>query len=318
MWRALEQVGGEGWWVSRPYDDQLIGVDAMDHSKIIAVYVVAQLYGHDRKHVELEALMNKVLEQCDDHERDCAEVKMATLHITMTCLHRQGRYQEVKDTERRLGDLIGPGVQLQTPDEGAGIVQRSTTLRTYGICATAAGRHKDAEEWFRKALKAQEGSDVAGNYDIGSSLFLLGLCVWDGGRPGEAGELFKAALQIEEAMLGPDDVQVAATLHNMGVCAREAGRLADAEESFKRALNIKEAKLGPDNVQVALTLHEMGVCVLAAARPREAKDLFRRALKIREAKLGADDVRVAPSYQMGPDPYLGAGGEANSCLCRRL
>lgn len=35
MWRVSEQVAGGGWWVTRPYDDQLVQMDASNPSKIL-------------------------------------------------------------------------------------------------------------------------------------------------------------------------------------------------------------------------------------------------------------------------------------------
>lgn len=51
IWRTSDQVGGNGWFDSRPYDDQLVGMKTTDRSKILAVHVVAELYDHDRPQV---------------------------------------------------------------------------------------------------------------------------------------------------------------------------------------------------------------------------------------------------------------------------
>ena len=290
FWRALEEVGGKGWWALRPYDEQLVEMDASDASKILAVCVVAELYEHDRKFGELEELMRKVLK---GDGGNCREVQMAALYYTMNSLGWQGRFQESKYAEFRLGKLAGPGVELQLPSEGTGFLQVSVTFSMYGACAKAAGLHKDAEELFRKALKAHEDGGLTGSYDIVWALHEMGVCAREARRLGEAEGLFKRALEMKEAKLGRDDAQVAVTLHEMGVCVWQARRLGEAEMLFKRALEIKEAKLGRDDVQVAVTLHEMGVCAREARRLGEAEMLFKRALEILEAKLGRDDVQVA-------------------------
>ncbi|CAN0179829.1 unnamed protein product [Scytosiphon promiscuus] len=348
MWRALERIDGDGWWVTRPYDNQLLQMDASDPSNIVAIQVVAELYRLDRKSHELEPIMGKVLEHCDVRTKDCLEV--------------QGRIPECGEVARQLGEFDGPGFQLSRPSGGDCLLQTSRTLNTYGFCARAAGRLEDAEDYFRKALTALQAEGCTASHQAASAIFesgqcaqkagrlkevdvrdrqaleikeaklgahdvevaftlhQLGRCVLDAGRPGEAEALFTRALEIEEARLGPDDVQVAYKLHQLGRCVLQAGRPGEAEALFTRALEIMEAKLGPDDAEVAYTLHELGGCVLQAGRPGEAEPLLRRELEIEEAKLGPDDVEVAYTLHELGVCVLQAGrpGEAEPLLRRAL
>eukprot|EP00752_Nemacystus_decipiens_P003122 g2891.t1 len=170
----------------------------------------------------------------------------------------------------------------------------------YGVCAKAAGRMEDAEEWFRKALTAQETGGLTASYQAVFVLVELGLCSQKAGRVKEAEACYERALEIEEAQLGPDDLQVAVTRRDLGRCLWEAGRPGDAEPLLRRALEIKEAKLGLDDIQVAYTLHELGACMLDAGKYGEAEPLLRRSLEIKEAKLGFNDPQVAYAlHQLG-------------------
>ncbi|CAM9699837.1 unnamed protein product, partial [Ectocarpus sp. 12 AP-2014] len=120
MWRALERVGGKGWFDSRPYDDQIIQMDVSNPSKAIAVLLVAVLYGHDRKFRELEAIVEKILKQCDDYGGDCcAGLQMVALYLTAYSLGWQGRINERADVDRQLSEMTGPESELQLPNEGA-------------------------------------------------------------------------------------------------------------------------------------------------------------------------------------------------------
>ena len=293
MWRALEGVGGKGWFHSRPYDNQLVQMDVSDPLKTVAVRVVAEVYVHDGKVGELEELMRKVLEQGDAHGGDCVEVQMMALYYIRNALSDQGRHQEREDVARRLGEFGGPGVQLPLPSDGAGFSQISTTFSMYGVCARAAGRMENAEEWFRKALKAQETGGLTASYQAVFVMVELGECAQIAGQLEKAEAWFERALEIEEAKLGPDDVQVAYTLCVMGNCMREAGKYKEAEGLLQRSLKIYEAKLGPDDVQVAYTLEGLALSVRKAGRPGDAVPLFERAVEIKEAKLGPDHVEVA-------------------------
>lgn len=293
MWRVLDWAGGEGWWASRPYDDQVVQMDVSSQSKRPAINFVAELYDHDQKFGDLESLMRHVLKHSDAHGGGHPDVQMTALHHIRQSLLSQGRVQESDNVTRRLGEMVGPN--SQTPAQGCapGFAQTATALHTYGVCAVAARRLGDAEEWFRKALKVEEDGGRTASSQTVSTLQELGRCVREAGRPEEARGLLKRALEIKEAKLGADHLHVAYSLHTMGVYGLEAGRLWEAEELFRRALEIKKAKLGANDVDVALTLHSLGLCLRLAGRMGEAEEFFREALEVKEAKLGGADYQVA-------------------------
>ena len=293
MWRVLDWAGGEGWWTSRPYDDQVVQMDVSNQSKSHALNFVAELFDHAQKFGDLEALMQRVIKHSDDHGVGHPDVQITALHHIRQSLLSQGRVQESDDVTRRLGEMVGPSFPSLMPGCAAGFAQTATALHTYGVCAVAARRLGDAEEWFRKALKAEEDGGRTASSQTVSTLQELGRCVREAGRPEEAKDLLMRALEIKEAKLGADHLHIAYSLHSMGVCGQEAGRLWEAEELFRRALEIKKAKLGTHDVDVALTLHSLGLCVRLAGRMGEAEELFRQALEIKEAKLGAGDYQVA-------------------------
>ena len=294
MWRVLARVGGQGWWACRAYSDQLVDLDVSDPSKHHAVGFVAKLFGYDQKFGELEGIMRRVLKSCDEHEGASHEVQMAALYYTWQSLFIRGHFQESDDVRRRLVELVGVSFQLKEPDCDTGLAQTSTTLHMYGVYAEAAGRRKDAEEWFRKALKVEKNGGRTTSSQTVVTLHELGRCLRLAGRLEEAERLLKRALDImTEAKLGSDHLFFAFTLQNLSKCVRIAGRLGEAEELLKQALEIKEAKLGADHVGTAWTVHEMGVCARMAGRLGEAEEFCKRALKIREAKLGVEDTKVA-------------------------
>ena len=294
MWRVLARVGGQGWWACRAYRDYLESMDASDPSQTHAVRFVANLFGHSQKYVELEGIMRRVLKRCDDHGRASPEVEMVALHSVWHSLLAQGRNGESYEFRRRLGEVVAPSVQLQASICSAGFAHTSSTFHMYGICAFVAGRLKDAEDWFQKALKIEESGGFMASSQTEATLHMLGRCARLAGRLEEAEGLFKRSLDImREGKLGSDHLYVASTLFNLGKCVRMAGRLEEAEDAFRRVLQVREAKLGADHPKVARTLQILGLCVLQAGRLVEAEALFRRALEIQEAKLGAKDPNVS-------------------------
>lgn len=127
--------------------------------------------------------------------------------------------------------MINPSFQVQEPDCGTGFTQTSITFHICGVCAKAAGRLKDTEEWFQKALKSEEDGGRTASSQAVSTLHELGSCVRRAGRLGEAEELLKRALDIMvEAKLESDHLYVARTLLILGKCVLKARRLGEAEE----------------------------------------------------------------------------------------
>lgn len=152
---------------------------------------------------------------------------MAALYYTWQSLLVRGHFQESGDVRRRLVELVGPSFQLQEPDcSDSGLTQTSTTLHMYGVCASAAGRLKDAEELFQKALKIEEEGGRTTISQTVVTLHELGRCMRLAGRLEEAEGLLKRALDImTEEKLGSDNLFFAFTLRNLSKCVRIAGRL---------------------------------------------------------------------------------------------
>lgn len=170
------------------------------------------------------------------------------------------------------------------------------TLYRLGVCASAAGRMKEAEGWYRRALSIEEKKLGSDHPDVATTLHDLGGIAFDAGRPAEAEQLYRRALAIREEKLGPYHPNVAPTLYNLGLCASGAWRTEEAEQLFRKALAIREENLGSDHPDLADTLHQLAVCMLKrGARTEQAEGLNRRALAMREAKLGDDHPDVATS-----------------------
>lgn len=282
MWRALEEVGGDGWWVSRPYDDQLVGMSASDSSKNHSLNVVAELYEQGGMLPELETLMRDVLEGVDGDGENDVTVKMTALWYLLRSIVIQGRFTEYEPVTSRLGRLYDSIVKPM-PNDG-GHAHCSTTFNAYGVGAAAAEHHEDSAGWFRKALKAQEDVGLGASLQTVATLLELGRCLRKSGLSEEAERTLKRALEIKAK--GPDDLQVAWVLQELGQSVLMAGRLGEAEVLFKRMLTVVETKKGADDPWAAVALEHLGECLRKAGRPGEAEAFSKRALEIKRVKPG--------------------------------
>eukprot|EP00903_Cladosiphon_okamuranus_P014281 g13264.t1 len=178
------------------------------------------------------------------------------------------------------------------------------TLHQLGACASAAGRVKEAERWYRRAVATEELTLGADHPVVARTLHQLGACVLEAGKIDEGVGLLRRSLDIPEA---PADegggegtsegggkrrrghhLDVALTLQQLAVCAADAGRVDEADALFRSVLEIEERKLGANHPDVADTLSNLGECALKADRPEDATRFYRRALEIEEENFGAD------------------------------
>lgn len=97
----------------------------------------------------------------------------------------------MKDVDRRIAELDSLGLELKLPSEGTGFLQISRIFSIYGGCALAAGRPKDAEEWFRKAFRVLVDGGLTASHQTAWVMCKLAGCVREAGRPGEAEELLR-------------------------------------------------------------------------------------------------------------------------------
>ena len=278
VWRALERVGGEGLWVTRAYEKELLQCADTERSKMYAWDTIAQLYAHDQQFVELEGLMRRVLEQDDGCAAGSPGLKMTALfHISQSVII-QGRFREQARVTRQLREIVDGTVGLQMTNYDDDPAYASTIFNAYGFCEAAGGSQNEAEKWFRKALEVQGKGGLEASSQAVFTLNELGKCVGGMGRWREAKKFLHQALTILEARLGPNSLQVAMALHVLGVGEWRAGAPANAEELLKRSLEIKEVNLGPNDTQTILTLKELSHCVRASGRGDEADELFLQAV----------------------------------------
>ncbi|MEO0448207.1 MAG: tetratricopeptide repeat protein, partial [Verrucomicrobiota bacterium] len=273
-WHALKDKGGKEWWISRPYDDHLVQMDATDRSKSQAVDFVAEFYAHDRRFSELEELMERVLEHYEDHDGDRVDVKMAALIHLRQSLYGQGEWTRAEEVERGLRQMLGPAPRRPEHDDTASFPVTSAICNIFGLHARAVGDLNDAKDWFQKALEVEEDNNRSGSVQYVRTLHELGRVLQEAWRLEEAEVVLKLALEIKEVKLGGDHLHVAWTLGRIGICQRNGGRLLEAEKTFRRSLDIRERVLGPRHPQVAWVLGELGLCMMADGRPEVAYDVF--------------------------------------------
>ncbi|MBZ0184830.1 MAG: tetratricopeptide repeat protein [Candidatus Obscuribacterales bacterium] len=106
-----------------------------------------------------------------------------------------------------------------------------------GQQAMSAGKHKDAEEHFKLALKEAE---TYGENDakLPTSLNNLANCLRSQGRLSEAEPLYQRALQVKEKALGPFHKDLMVILENYATLLKVSNRENEAAKLERRAQGI--------------------------------------------------------------------------------
>lgn len=142
-----------------------------------------------------------------------------TLHCLAECTRKRGRHSEAEGLLMRAlaieqrsnsGDALassgGSAFASTTPSSGAGPV--AATLGELASCACEAGRAEQAEEWFRRALEAEEEKLGKGHRDVAATLTRLGKCLSQQNKVEEAAEAHRRALSIVEETEGDRCLEV--------------------------------------------------------------------------------------------------------------
>ncbi|CAM9735373.1 unnamed protein product [Scytosiphon promiscuus] len=185
-----------------------------------------------------------------------------TLHCLAECTRKRGRHAEAEGLLMRAlaieqgggGAFASSGGSVfasTSSASGAGAV--AATLGELASCACEAGRAEQAEEWFRRALAAEEEKLGEGHRDVAATLTRLGKCLSQQNKVEEAAQVHRRALSIVEETEGDRCLEVTTILLDIGLCALHMGRMEEAEVLYRRAWTIESEHLGPDHPDVLAT-----------------------------------------------------------------
>lgn len=151
-----------------------------------------------------------------------------------------------------------------------------------------AGRLREAEPFYARALQLQEKLDGEENLETARIANLLGELYRQLNELELSEPLLERALAIRVASWGDEHAEVAQSCTNLGSLRRAQGRRAEAEALYVRALRMDEALFGPDHPNTATDCNNLAVLYFVMERYAEALRNIKRAMAIREAALGKE------------------------------
>jgi tetratricopeptide (TPR) repeat protein len=138
-----------------------------------------------------------------------------------------------------------------------------------------AGRHAEAAESFRQAVKLTERSSP-GSARLASALNSLALEYDNLARYPDAEANYRRALSVLEQAAGQGKVDYARTLANLGALYARIGRVAHGEKMMAQAIVLFDS-FGPGSVEAATSRNMLAQSMLRAQRLDEAETLLQQA-----------------------------------------
>lgn len=198
-------------------------------------------------------------------------------------------------------------------------LELATALIKLGTLKLELNSHKEAEDFFRRALEICEqalGSDHLGLVPalkgLGTTRVLLG-------TPHDAEPLLTRALAISERHLGEDHPDLVILLNDLTRLYLKQSAHAFAEPLLLRLLEMKRSK-GEDHPEVATVLASLAAVRQGLGRHEAAEQLWRRVLSIRERTLAPNHFSLATTLEQLAQTCVARGkaGEALHLFQRAL
>jgi tetratricopeptide (TPR) repeat protein len=150
------------------------------------------------------------------------------------------------------------------------------TPLTYGIVLANAGKHEQAEFYFRKVLMELSADDPL----VTHCYHQLGNVLDDRGKYDESLEYFERALAKKMEILPADDPSVANTHTCCGVGYFRKSDFERALISYQKALDIYKKVYGDENQDVAMCLYNIGDVRMLNNDFEDALRMYQQALSI--------------------------------------
>ncbi|CAM9248213.1 unnamed protein product [Ectocarpus sp. 4 AP-2014] len=311
QWLGVQQVGGEGWDKTRPYEAALAEMDDSDPLLQDSIMAVAEIQeAHEdwekastmwRRSLGVSNWWNLFLDGDDEHrfralfEDSAFDFVAVSLRHLITSARKKNHIVEEAEWREKLFENIMPYVIIwfvelyreENREENREEMVEEHLEEMCRHCSTlffgVIPNDREIEKVLRRCLvlfKARLGpEDVC----VARTLHDLGVVLHWAEHLEEAEGLLRKSLALNEAKRGPADAGVARTLRELGVCARKRGDTDNAEEMIRQALKMQETNnLGPDGLETGLTFYELGVCARQSKRFEEGELLLRRSLDIME------------------------------------
>jgi tetratricopeptide (TPR) repeat protein len=173
----------------------------------------------------------------------------------------------------------------------------------FGSVSSEQGKHREAIDWFKKALELTEKTLGKEHKEAGFMHSHLASAYGQLDRNEKMLALHRTSFTILEKSLGANEIDTAIACDNVAAAYEERDKHASALEWYRKALAIKEGLVGPDHPLLARS--QLGISSVYVARREHdtALEWIQKTVVLLEKTLGKDHPATATGYASMADVY---------------
>jgi tetratricopeptide (TPR) repeat protein len=164
----------------------------------------------------------------------------------------------------------------------------SVNLSNLGWALDEAGREREAEDAYRRALEIDERQSPLDEHAIAVRCCNLGACLSSQGKIAEAETLLRRAVEICERVLGVEHHGTLSSMNALANLLLKKGDYAGAQPLYERTLEVRERVLGPEHFATLLSVSNLAVLLTSKGDYAGAQLLYERALEAGKRVLGTE------------------------------
>ena len=148
-------------------------------------------------------------------------------------------------------------------------------LTRLGDLKAEAGKHREAEMFYRRAVDVAQGKRLANAYNN------VAIALEAQDNLADAEPFYRKSAEAYARALGPQHPEVASVMINLAGAVLARGDLNAAEDLLRRSLTILESTVGPGHPRVADAYESLSNIMQAKGDPAAARRYQERAASLR-------------------------------------
>ena len=250
----------------------------------LAIKVLQTMYQYKNRYEEIDRIYKEeIFPNAEEYS-----VELSVLYSCAEFLYDQNRHPEAITYAEKLKKYYDDGVVQATEADKVDL------YNLLGGLYSDTQRHKEAAEYYKKALEISErlakANPAAYEADFAASYNNLGNLYYTTQRYKEAEECHKKSLEIRERLAKENpaayEPDLAMSYNNLGNLYYTTQRYKEAEECHKKSLEIHErlAKENPAayDPDLAMSYNNLGVFYENTQRYEEAEECYKKAFEAYE------------------------------------
>ena len=229
---------------------------------------LANVHGTQGHFAEAEAGFKSCVPVCEKLFSPVGNATLVVIEEIASAARKQGKLAEAEAIY-----LDGIARHETTALEDTSVV--AITANNLGCVYLEQERYDEAENWFRRALKAKQRLLGPDHEETGNSMGNLSDVMRFQGRYAEAEDLARQYLALNERRLGVNHIETIWAVDNLGVLSCLQEKFDESVKFFERALGGFRKAMGPQHLNVLVTARTLAPLYEGQSKNKESENMYR-------------------------------------------